>query len=93
MIELKGKVYTSEGSRIATEEDNREFKEALDRGEVMTLYEYMEPLRKWKRDQISTPVKTKQYHRNMIKFLTGKETIVPNTAGMRRAVNKVKQQQ
>ena len=89
MIELKGMIYTTEGSRIATEEDDKTFAEALKRGEVKTFYEAVcKPLNKWKREQTNTPVKAKKYRREMEKFLTGKETVMPAIQKMRRITKK-----
>ena len=88
MIELKGRIYDSNGARTSTEEDDREFQQALKEGRVQTWHEFMKPLNDWKRDQMSTPVKAKNYRANMRKFLTGKDTIVPNIDKIRSVLKK-----
>ncbi len=89
MRELNSIVYTPTGSRVATGEDMKEFQEALREMRVQTFHEAIcAPLNKWKRQMTNTPVKAKKYKRDMHKFLTGKEVILPNIKKLRTIIHK-----
>ncbi len=88
MIQMNDRIYDSKGARTPTEEDNKEFQQALKEGKVYTHDEMLKPLNDWKRDQMSTLVKRKNYRINMKKFLTGKDTIIPNISKLRNILKK-----